>query len=166
MRVLVAYFSQTGNTKKVAEAIYGEIPDDKQIKQLAEVESLEAYDLALIGFPIMAFGPAKPGKDFLEAHAAGKQVALFTTHASPEDHEALPEWLAKCEQAAAGSDLLGSFNCQGELSQAVADLLMKSDDPELRSFAEARAETLGQPDETRLDRARAFAREMLEKVKR
>jgi hypothetical protein len=43
--------------------------------------------------------------------------------------------------------------------------LMKSDDPQLRSFAEARSETLGQPDEGRLDRARAFARETFEKVK-
>ena len=33
MSVLVAYFSQTGNTKKVAEAIYGEIAGSKEIKE-------------------------------------------------------------------------------------------------------------------------------------
>jgi flavodoxin len=165
MKVLVAYFTQTGNTKKVAEAICVEIAEDKEIKELADVESLEAYDLAFIGLPIMAFGPAKPGKDFLETHAAGKRVALFITHASPEASEPLPEWLAKCREAAAGTDLVGTFNCQGELSQAVADMLMKSDDPQIRSFAEARSETLGQPDETRLEKARAFAREIIEKVK-
>ena len=33
MKVLVAYMSQTGNTKKVAEAIYEEITVDKGIKE-------------------------------------------------------------------------------------------------------------------------------------
>ena len=33
MRILVAYMSQTGNTKKVAEAIYEEISVDKGIKE-------------------------------------------------------------------------------------------------------------------------------------
>ncbi len=32
MRVLVAYFSQTGNTRKVAEAIYGEIAGGERDK--------------------------------------------------------------------------------------------------------------------------------------
>ena len=92
-------------------------------------------------------------------------MALFITHASPEDSEVLPEWLDKCKEAAAGTELVGTFNCQGELSAQIADLLSASDDPELRSFAEARSETLGQPDETRLEKARAFAREMVEKAK-
>ena len=165
MRTLVAYFTQTGNTERVAEAIYEELSGDKEIKKLPDVESLEGFDLAFIGFPIMAFGPADAAKDFLADRAAGKPVALFITHASAEDSDVLPEWLEKCEQAAAGTELVGTFNCQGELSQAVADLLAASDDPQLREFAEARSETLGQPDEARLEKARAFAREMVEKAK-
>ncbi len=58
MRVLVAYLSQTGNTRRVAEAIYEEIEAEKEIKPLSEVESLEGYDLAFIGFPIHASKPA------------------------------------------------------------------------------------------------------------
>jgi len=165
LRTLVAYFTQTGNTERVAEAIYEELSGDKEIKKLPDVESLEGFDLAFIGFPIMAFGPADAAKDFLADRAAGKPVALFITHASAEDSDVLPEWLEKCEQAAAGTELVGTFNCQGELSQAVADLLAASDDPQLREFAEARSETLGQPDEARLEKARAFAREMVEKAK-
>jgi flavodoxin len=165
MNVLVAYYTQTGNTKKVAEAIYEEIAETKEIKEIGAVESLEARDLSFIGFPIMAFGPAKPAKQFLEAHAAGKRVALFITHASPEDSELLGEWLGACRQAAAGADLVGVFNCQGELAESIAGLLAQSDDPQLRAFADGRSETLGQPDEARLERARAFAREMIEKVK-
>jgi len=165
MNVLVAYFSQTGNTKKVAEAIYEEIAGTKEIKELAAVEDREAHDLSFIGFPIMAFGAAKPAKDFLAAHAAGKKLALFITHASPEDSEALEGWLAACKEAAADADLVGVFNCQGELAESIATLLANSDDPQIRAFSEGRSETVGQPDETRLEKARAFARETIEKVK-
>ena len=45
MKTLVAYLSQTGNTKKVAEAIYSQIPEEKEMKELGELTDLEGYDL-------------------------------------------------------------------------------------------------------------------------
>ncbi len=164
MRTLVAYFSQTGKTKLVAEAIYESIEGERELKELGQVESLEGYDLSFIGFPIIAFGPAKEGKEFLEQKAAGRKVALFITHAAPEDMAGIEAWLDKCRAAAASADLVGFFDCQGELSEAIAAALLKSDDPALRSFGERRPETVGQPDETRLQRARDFAREVMARV--
>jgi flavodoxin len=164
MKTLVAYFSQTGKTKMVAEAIFESIEGEKELKELSEVESLEGYNLSFIGFPIIAFGPAKDGKEFLEQHAAGKKVALFITHAAPEDQDDVGEWLDRCRKAAASSDLVGFFDCQGELSEAIAEALMKSDDPMMQSFGEHRPETIGQPDEARLQRARDFAREVINKL--
>jgi flavodoxin len=157
MKTLVAYFSQTGKTRMVAQAIYEAIPDDKEIKELNDVDSLEGYDLAFIGFPIHAFGPSKDGKDFLEQKAAGKKVALFITHAAPEDQEGIGEWLDRCREAAAGTELVGMFHCMGELSEQIADFLKKNEDPTMRSFGEHRPETLGQPDQDRLRKAREFA---------
>lgn len=164
MKTLVAYVTQSGNTRKVAEAIYGEVPGEKELKELPEVESLEGYGLSFIGFPIIAFGPEMSAKEFLAAKAAGKKVALFITHAAPEDQEGVDVWLAKCRDAAAGADLVGMFDCQGELAQGIADALLKSDSEMMRSFGERRPETMGQPDESRLEKARAFAREMAEKA--
>ncbi len=164
MRTLVAYFSQTGKTKKVADAIYDGIGGDKELKELSEVDSLEGYDLSFIGFPIHAFGPAKEGKEFLEEKAAGKKVALFVTHAASEGQEGLDAWLDNCKDAASSAELVGLFNCMGELSQPIADFLMKNDDPTMRSFGERRPETVGQPDESRLQRARDFAKEVLSKL--
>ena len=160
MKTLVVYFSQTGQTKKVADAIYESIGGEKELKEMGEVDSLEGYDLSFIGFPIVAFGPAKQGKEFLEQHAAGKKVALFITHAAPEDQEGVDEWLGKCKEAAASADLVGFFDCMGELSEQIAKFLVKSDDPQLQSFGARRSETIGQPDESRLQRARDFAQEV------
>ncbi|MDY6916893.1 MAG: flavodoxin family protein [Chloroflexota bacterium] len=163
MKVLVGYMSQTGNTKKVAEAIYSQIQADKEIKSLDEIKSLEGYDLAFIGFPVQGFGPAGNAKVFLEQHSAGKKLVLFVTHAVPEGYEELAGWLDKCKQAAAAGNVVGLFDCQGELSEAIAEVLKKSDDPKVVGFGNMRPGTMGQPDEARLERARAFAREVMAK---
>jgi len=158
MKVLVAYMSQTGNTRKVAEAIFGEVRAEKALTELKDLDGLDGFDLYFVGFPLQAYGPAQPVKGFLESHAAGKDVVLFVTHASPEDGEDLPQWLDACRAAAVGANLIGLFNCQGELAQNVADFMKSSGDPKLAAWAERRDETLGQPDAARLERAREFAR--------
>ena len=166
MKVLVTYMSQTGNTKKVAEAIFQEIKGKKEIKPMSEVNSLNGYDLAFIGLPIQAYGPAAEGKSFLEQHSKGKNIALFITHASPEEQSELQEWLGKCKAAAVGANILGLFNCRGELSQAIADFMLNSGDPKLAEWAKERPQTLGQPDAARLNRARNFARVIMKKHSR
>ena len=164
MRVLVAYLSQTGNTKKVAEAIYGEITGDKELKELNEVADLEGYDLAFIGFPINAANPATDAKAFLDAHAAGKKIAIFMTHGALEESEEAERYLDNCRVAVADADLVGMFDCQGEAAQAIIDFLAASDNPRHRAFAELAPRTKGQPDGSRLEKARAFAREVMEKA--
>jgi len=72
MKVLVAYMSQTGNNKEIAEAIFGAIPYPKEIKRVEDVASLEGHDLAFLGFPMHAFGPYEPVKTFLETHVKSR----------------------------------------------------------------------------------------------
>ena len=163
MKVLVGYMSQTGNTKKVAEAIFSQVQADKEIKSLDEIQSLEGYDLAFIGLPRQGFAPANDAKVFLEQHCAGKKLALFVTHAVPEGYEELPGWLDKCRDAAAAGNVVGCFDCQGELAEPIAEVLKQSGDPKMVGFGEMRPSTMGQPDEARLERARAFAREVMAK---
>ncbi len=163
MKVLVGYMSQTGNTKKVAEAIFSQIQADKEIKSLDEIQSLKGYDLAFIGFPIQAFAPANDAKVFLEKHSAGRKLALFVTHGTPEDYEELPGWLELCKAAAAAGNVVGFFDCRGELSEPIAEMLKQSGDPKMVKFGEMRPSSMGQPDKARLERARAFARQVMAK---
>ena len=166
MKVLVTYMSQTGNTKKVAEAIFQEIKGKKEIKPMSEVSSLDGYDLAFIGLPIQAGQPAAEAKAFLEKHSKGKNIAVFVTHATPEDKPEAKECLNMCGAAAVGANVLGIFGCQGELSEAIADFMLKSGDPTLAEWAKKRPLTIGQPDATRLKKARNFAREIMKKYPR
>ena len=98
MSILVTYFSQTGNTKKVADAIYEAIEGEKETKEFSEVESLEEYDLTFVGFPMQAFGPAQQAKSFLENQCNGKKIAVFLTHGVSENFEELPRWLENCNR--------------------------------------------------------------------
>jgi flavodoxin len=161
MNVLVTYVTQSGNTKKVAEAMYSSIEADKQIMPLKEVRDLEGCGLVFIGFPIVQMGPAKEAVEFLNKHAAGRKVALFATHAAPEESPHLEKWLAPAREAASQAMVMGIFSCRGELAQTVKEAMLKSGNPQLVAWANG-DDSQGQPDETQLERARGFAREIIE----
>lgn len=164
MKVLVAYMSSTGNTKKIAEAIYGEIAAEKEIRPVSEVESLGGYDLAFLGFPTHGYGPDKKTKAILEKLCKDKKkVALFVTHAAPEDEPEVAEYLAKFKQAASGAELVGTFDCQGQLASGVKFIMKISPNKKLRSDAK-RDNSKGQPDAKRIEGAKSFAKETLSQI--
>ena len=163
MKVLVAYISQTGNTKKIADAIFNEIQVEKEIKELGEIENLDSYDLSFIGFPIQAYSPEVQAGKFLQEKCAGKDIVLFMTHGAPEDSELLQEWLVGCKEAAVGGNVIGMFNCQGALSPALIAGLAASDDPVAKERAKSAEESAGQPDETKVAKGRTFAKEIMQK---
>jgi len=160
----VAYMSETGNTRKVARAIYEELPDSKEISPIDGIESLNGYDLIFVGFPLHTFGPPEQVRRFIKAYAMGKKMALFVTHASSEDYREMPFWLEKCRRVARGTDFVGMFNCQGEMAPEMIEFLKDSDDERLRFFGAYGPLTKGLPSEEDLFRARAFSRLMVDTI--
>jgi flavodoxin len=164
MKYLVTYWSQTGNTKRVAEAIFDVLPKEKHIQPFAEVSTLDGFDLIFIGFPVMQFGPPGIVKKFLSTHVNGKKIALFITHAmfsnseDPQQQAMLEKELENCRSACKGGEIAGFNHCQGELSQKTANELVESGIPMLAEFAAMRPLTIGHPDEMELAQAQAFAR--------
>ena len=146
MKALVVYFSQTGNTKRVAEAIFEAISCDKEIADLTQIASVDESDLIFVGFPIQAFGPAAEAKQFIEKHCQNRKVALFMTHGVPEGFKELATWVDACKEGAARADLIGVFECQGEVAQVFLDAALQSDDPLMQKFGEAGATSKGKPD--------------------
>ncbi len=162
MKALVAYLSKTGNTRKVAEAIYAGLDGlEKELKPITEVESTAGYDIAFLGFPVQQMGPDKHAAQLLARHCVeGRPVALFITHASPEENPELQPMLARFRTAAQGADIVAMFDCQGELAQGVKRIMRIMPDPKLRRWAKE-DNSQGQPDAARLARARAFAAEVM-----
>ncbi len=162
-KFLVAYQSQTGNTQKVAEAIYNIIPEPKQILRIQDVNSLEDYSISFLGFPVHQMGPDKKAKAFLETHVKNKTIALFITHMAPEAEPKLKEWMDKFTSAAVGADVLGVFNCQGQASRIVKGIMRLSPNSQIRAGARNDS-SQGQPDTERLDKARDFAAEIINRL--
>ena len=165
MRVLVTYMSKTGNTRKVAEAIFKQIDDEKEIKAINEVDSIVGYDITFLGFPVHGVRLEKKVADLLAKHCVqGRNVALFVTHGSREgDVPELQHWLAELRQAASEANVLGAFNCQGHLAKPVKFIMSIYPNAKYRRWA--RMDTSqGQPDQTRIDRACVFSRNMMRKL--
>ena len=83
MKVLVSYYSDTGNTEKVAKAIYDSLEQcEKDISLIKDASNLEAYDLIFCGFPVHSMGLPKKAEEFVKGIPEGKKVAYFGTHGS------------------------------------------------------------------------------------
>jgi flavodoxin len=164
-KTLITYCSQTGNTRRIAESICNGIPDNKELKNLSEVENLDEYGLIFIGFPIYNFEPIKQAKDFMQKRLSGKKIAIFMTMAltsAPSNEQTAELYnltLRNCRMFADGANILGVFDCPGELSESTANALMNSNDPQLRMFGMMRHFSIGFPNEKNIKDAELFARE-------
>jgi len=86
------------------------------------------------------------------------------THGVPEGFEAIKSWTGSLKDIAAAGNLLGTFECQGEIAQPIIDMLLKSNDPEMNAFAALGPSAKGQPDESHVQKAKEFAKEIQAKV--
>ncbi len=165
MKALVTYFSRTGNTEKIANAIYEELASPRDIVPIEQVSSPTGYDLVFIGSPIEKHGLVEIVKSFIKKIDPKTKVALFITHAAPEQSGFANSYVEACKHLfEETSNLVGVFNCQGELSSDLAAHMLKSNDPQLQKFAEMRQFTVNQPDEERIERCKQFVKTMQERV--
>ena len=160
MKVLVAYYSQTGNTEKVARAIYDSLTTQKEILPVAEVKNRNGYDLIFCGFPVQAH--SVPGKmaDFIKALPRGQKVAVFTTHGSLRGGPLPRQAFEGATALAVSQKILGKFGCRGKVDAKIIDALMKK--PEHRAWAEEAMSAEGHPDAADLKDACLFAQEMID----
>ena len=155
-KTLVTYYSLTGNTKLVAESIFGALPDDKTIKPMAEAGDLAPYGLIFAGFPVQTHSVPYPAEVFLRSIPEGKKVALFSTHGSVTGSRLSREALEHASILIAGAKLLGTFSCRGKVSMKALEVLMQS--PEHEAWADMAASASTHPDASDLEDARSFAR--------
>jgi flavodoxin len=83
MRICVLYFSRTGNTKRMAEAISDSTKAPAFDIASSEPLVVENYDLLILGTPVEGSKPAMEVLAFIERlpKAEGKKVILFCTYA-------------------------------------------------------------------------------------
>jgi flavodoxin len=81
MKPCVLYFSRTGNTKRMAEAIAEATKAPIFDIASSEPSVVEDFDMLILGTPVEGFSPAKETVDFVERlpKTEGKKAILFCT---------------------------------------------------------------------------------------
>lgn len=164
MKALVTCFSQTGNTEKVARAIFDGIEAaEKDLVAISDVRNIDAYDLVFCGFPVHAHSVPPAVEVFLEALPDGTNVALFSTHGSLRGGTLAVQALYHAITVAPGLRILGTFGCRGKVDRSLLEHLMKK--PENAAWAAEARSAATHPDRADLEDAAEFARTMIAKAR-
>jgi flavodoxin len=181
MKVLITYFSQTGNTAQVARAIQAEVSSREhavEVREIGEVtaKDLNDYGLVYLGSACHDTDLARPVVRLLESvgDSPAFKLAGFCTHATymPEGGERARElyetWAGNCvrtlRQVSEDKQIafLGYFHCLGAPSLPIEAFIHNTIVTDEREWATYIASVRDHPDQVDLERARAFAGQVLE----
>jgi flavodoxin I len=179
MKILITYFSQTGNTEKIAQAIHDQASKNhecylKTIKKV-KVDDLDDYDLVFIGSACHDSDLAKPVLKFLNKIPNSPRYAIagFYTHSTyfPEEDEKYNKlserWSGKGIkrfeelEKEKNANFKGYFRCQGVPSLPIEQFIHRTiikDDEEWAVFI---GEVKKHPDESDIENAKKFTQDIL-----
>ena len=180
MNILVTYFTQTGNTEKIAKVIYEEVlsqGNDAHLKHINEISTNEFddYDLIFLGSACHDADLTLPVKSLLDdiAQLPSFRLAGFVTHAAQtpeggtEQRMMYEKWVGRCiqsfERVCQEKTIIwcGYFSCQGVPSPAIEEFIhaeILTDDDEWELYIDR---ARNHPNEADLNKAMAFARRVL-----
>ena len=164
MKALVAYYSQTGNTEKLARKIYDALEADKKIEPISENPQADEYDIVFVGFPVMVHSAPVPVQNFIKSLPQGKKIAIFSTHGSLRGGPLAVTAMEHAVSLAAGHKVLGQFGCRGKVKLDLIEALLKQ--PENRAWAEEAQSASSHPDEADLEDCAEFVKEIMAKARK
>ena len=167
MKYVVMYQSISGNTEKIAEEIYQNLPEwDTDIYDIDKGGEIPLAEVYFIGFGVQRGTCSMEIINLFEKIKGGK-IALFATCGScPTDHykkqieSAVQVWLPE------DSDYLGMFLCQGKIEKEMRQSMLNQG--EISGYADSIRQLLDEseshPDEEDFAAAAAFAKKIAEQI--
>ncbi len=167
----VIYSSVTGNTKRVAEAIFEALPEPKEIFNVKDAPSdLKDFGFVAYGFWVDKGTADSESRKYLK-NLKGKQIALFGTLGAYPDSEHANMCKGKVRKLveANNNQIIGEFLCQGKVDPKLIKWMeenMKNDKHHsMTPEREARLkEAEKHPDENDLKNAKDFCLELYSKI--
>jgi len=150
MKSLVVFYSESGNTQKLAQAVATGLGTQSMRIEDIETRKVSDYDLICIGTPVQGAAPARKVLDFISQMPlmSGKKVAFFCTMHMFGDKKAIQ--ISKKMLEARGMVFLGGFTALG-WSRLIANF-------------GPRIFNRGRPNRDELARAEEFGRSLLAKM--
>jgi flavodoxin I len=128
MKSLIVYSSKSGNTKKLADAAFDLLPGDKEIRSVSEAPEPGGYDLILVGFWLQAGKPDSATMEYLKK-IGPTRLFLMATHGARADSAHAANAMGVARDLAGSADIVGTFNCQGEVSPQFLEKARKKKPP-------------------------------------
>ena len=169
MKILVCYFSGTGNTEKVAKSIQegleGQEVDLLKIKDV-DLAKIGEYDLVVLGSGIYGGMVSKNILTMMKKITEfPPKVAFFNTHSSPMSYsgKAFKRIIKKFETG--GAKVIGNFECIGEnlgVPKEKQEEMLSYLPPEEQEKAKKRMEVIkGRPNAEDLEKAKMFGTNLI-----
>jgi flavodoxin len=149
MSALVLFSSKTGNTRKLAQTVFDNLPGEKVMLPVDEAPDLSAYDLVAVGFWLQG-GQPDPKTAAVLPKVAGRRLFLFATHGAATDSEHAANAMAQARSLAPKAQVVGTFSCPGEVDPAFLEKA-RAKNPQPPWIKNAPA-AIGHPDRADLDR--------------
>ena len=175
LKILITYYSGTGNTKKVAEAINEGITGHHvDLLPVNDVDpsSLNSYDLVFIGSGLYGFNVSRKLTNLVKkAPQLPSKFAYYYTHENPQPN-AYPDCFKSIDKIIenANCEVLGQFDCTGEnlveKAEQQRQALWNTYTPEKKKQAEENWLNLVKehPDAKDLENAKNFAISIINKL--
>ena len=148
MKSLIVYSSQSGNTKKLAQAIYESLPGTKEMVAVAQAPDPAGYDAVALGFWLQAGKPDPKSTQYL-ARVGKKPLFLFATHGAAAGSDHARNAMDHARSLAPDADVIGTYSCQGEVNPKVLDKARSKPEPPVW-LADA-PDACGHPDEADIE---------------
>lgn len=150
MKSLIVYSSKTGNTKKLADAVYESIAGEKDIYAVDKAPDPGNYDFIAAGFWLMAGKPDPESMEYLKRINGDQSVFLFATHGAAAGSDHAKKAIDHAGTLVPAGAVKGAFSCEGKVDPKVMEKIRaKENPPEWLGHAPA-AE--GHPDEGDIDK--------------
>ena len=172
MKVLIAYYSETGNTERIARAIYDEVSmkhntDLKRVDEIT-VDTLSDYDFVFLGSACHSTDLASPVKRILDAipNSPKFKLAGFFTQATSSG--GFNRWASRCISSFQETskekriDFKGYYNCQGFPSPPIQEFIKRAIVTSPDAWKEYIKEVMKHPTLKDLQKAKEFATKILE----
>jgi flavodoxin len=162
MKALVTYYSQTGNTEKLARAIYDAIHFEKELIPIQEIKDAGGYDIIFVGFPVQAHSVPAAAHPFFKSLPEGQPIAFFCTHGSVRGGHLPKQAIEHAIGLASRARVLGTFGVRGRVNPKVIDAMMQT--VQHQAWAIEAQGAIDHPTDADLADGKTFAKGILAKI--
>jgi flavodoxin len=162
MKTIIIYSSQTGNTLKLAKHIEKTLQGNDAMYAIDDAPVPGEKDIIFLGFWLQAGKPDMKTQQYLK-QVKKQKLFLFCTHGAAVLSEHAQNGMKAAREMAPDADILGSFNCQGEVNPKVLEKAGSKPTPPI--WLKDAPDAQGHPDDKDLDSLTSAVNKALKSIK-